>query len=153
MNISVLVTIKIGSHILFKTTVLKGAVKCEGFLLSKGKRSARAFRTNFPMSSDWLKVALLLSEMLRSMAWKRKKLASRTFIHDGQRKRFVLSIKDKNEDADEIVFQMICKSVLALFVVFLFYSVSLGFAIINIHILGYPDPRLSELSCGPNESG
>jgi len=42
VNISVLVTIKIRSDILFKTTALKGAVKCEGFLLSKSKSSARA---------------------------------------------------------------------------------------------------------------
>ena len=55
----------------------------------------------------------MLSEILRSMAWKTKKLASRTFIHDRQRKRFVLSIKDKNEDADDIVFPMICKSVVS----------------------------------------
>ena len=34
------------------------------------------------MSSDWLRVVLLLSEISRSMAWKTKKLASRTFIHD-----------------------------------------------------------------------
>ena len=39
-----LVTIKIPSHILFKTTALKGAVKCKGFLLSKSKGSARACR-------------------------------------------------------------------------------------------------------------
>ena len=39
-----LVTIKICSHILFKTTALKGAVKCEGFLLSTSKSSARACR-------------------------------------------------------------------------------------------------------------
>ena len=37
-----LVTIKIRSHILFKTTALKGAVKCKGFLLSKSRGSARA---------------------------------------------------------------------------------------------------------------
>ena len=75
---------------------------------------------NIRMSSDWLRVALLLSEILRSTAWKIKKLASRTFIHDRQRQRPVLSIKDKNEDADDIVFQMICKSVLSRFnVVFL----------------------------------
>ena len=73
------------------------------------------------MSSDWLRVALLLSEISRSMAWKTKKLASRTFIHDRQRKRSVLSIlKDNNEDADNNVFEMICKSVLSpLNVVFL----------------------------------
>ena len=48
------------------------------------------------------------------MAWEKKKLASRTFIHD----RHVF--KDKNEDVDDIVFQMICKSVvLQLNVVFL----------------------------------
>ena len=65
------------------------------------------------MSSDWLRVASLLSEILRSVAWKTKKEASRTFIHDRHRKRSVLSIKDKNEDADDIVFQMICKSVVS----------------------------------------
>ena len=44
MNISVLVTIKILTDILFKTSALKGAVKCEGFLLSKSKSNARACR-------------------------------------------------------------------------------------------------------------
>ena len=39
-----LVTIKIRSHILFKTTALKGEVKCKGFLLSKSRGSARACR-------------------------------------------------------------------------------------------------------------
>ena len=68
---------------------------------------------NIRMSSDWLRVAFLLSEISRSMAWKTKKLASRMFIHDCQRKQSVLSIKDKNEDADDIVFQMICKSVVS----------------------------------------
>ena len=33
-----LVTIKIRSHILFKTTALKGAVKCKGFLLFESKK-------------------------------------------------------------------------------------------------------------------
>ena len=32
------------------------------------------------MSSDWLRVALLF--MSRAMAWEKKTLASRTFIHD-----------------------------------------------------------------------
>ena len=37
-----------------------------------------------------------------------------------KRKRSVLSIEDKNKDADDIVFQMICKSVvLQLNVIFL----------------------------------
>ena len=39
-----LVTIKIRSHILFKTTALKGAVKCKSFLPSKRKCSACACR-------------------------------------------------------------------------------------------------------------
>ena len=39
-----LVTIKIRSRILFKTTALKSAVKCEGFLLPKSTRSAHARR-------------------------------------------------------------------------------------------------------------
>ena len=70
---------------------------------------------NNRMSSDWIRVALLLSEISRSMARKTKKLASRTFIHDHhvlKGKRSVLSIKDKNEDADDTVFQMICKNFL-----------------------------------------
>ena len=49
------------------------------------------------------------------MAWKTNKLTPRTFIHDRlvlKGKRSVLSIKDKNEDADDTVFQMICKNVL-----------------------------------------
>ena len=60
-------------------------------------------------SSDWLRVALLLSEISRSMA--REKTRLFTIVMSLKRKRSVLSIKDKNEDADDIVFQMICKSV------------------------------------------
>ena len=53
------------------------------------------------MSSDWLRVALLLSEILRSMA-------CAAFMNDRHVfKRSVLSIKDKIEVADDIVFQMI----------------------------------------------
>ena len=75
---------------------------------------------NIQMSSDWLRVALLLSEISHSTAWKTKKQVSQTFIHDRQGKRSVLSIEDKNEDADDIVFQMICTSVFSrLNVVFL----------------------------------
>ena len=87
------------------------------------------------MSYDWLKVALKIS---RSMVWEKKKLASRAFIHDRhvfQAKRSVLSIKDKNEDADDILFQMIRKSVVLLLILLF----------INIHIFDYPDPRLSGL--------
>ena len=65
---------------------------------------------NIRMSSDGIRIVLLLSEISCSMAWKTKKLASRTFIHDRhvlKFKRSVLSIKDKNEDADDIIFQMI----------------------------------------------
>ena len=64
------------------------------------------------------------------------------------RKPSVLSIKDKNEDPDDIVFQVICKIVVSrLNVVFLIYSVLLDFAIryTNILIFDYPDPRLSGL--------
>jgi len=79
---------------------------------------------NVRMSSDRIRVALLLSEISLSMAWKTtRKLASRTFIHDHhvlKLMRSVLSIKDKNEDADDIVLQMICKIVVSrLNVVFL----------------------------------
>ena len=37
---------------------------------------------NIRMTSDWMRVALLLSEISRFMASKTKKLASRTFIED-----------------------------------------------------------------------
>ena len=52
------------------------------------------------MSSDWLRIASLLSEILRSMACS-------AFIHDGyvlKRKRSVLFIKDKNEIANDILY-------------------------------------------------
>lgn len=39
------VTIKIRSHMLFKTAALKSAIKCEGFALSKSRSSARACRS------------------------------------------------------------------------------------------------------------
>ena len=61
------------------------------------------------MSSDWLSVAPLLSDISRSMACS-------AFILGGhvlRRKRSFLSIKDKNEFADDVVFQMICKSVIS----------------------------------------
>ena len=62
---------------------------------------------NIRMSSDWLRVALLLSEISRSMACSAS-------IHDRHhRKRSVLSIKDKNEVADDTVFQIITKSVVS----------------------------------------
>ena len=69
---------------------------------------------NIRKSSDWIRVALLLSEISLAMVWKTKKLASRTFIHDRQvlkLKRSVFSIKDKNQDASDVLFQMICKIV------------------------------------------
>ena len=61
-----------------------------------------------------------------------------------KRKRSVLSIKDKNEDAGDIVFQMICKIVVLTIKCRLnqFCSILL---FINIHIFDYLDPRLSGL--------
>ena len=58
------------------------------------------------MSSDWLRVALFLSEISRFMAWK-----TNSYRHE---RLFtivmsVLSIKDKSEDGDDIVFQMFVK--------------------------------------------
>jgi len=73
------------------------------------------------MSSDWIRVALLLSEISRSMALCHGKQTSKRHGHLFTIvMRSVLSIKDKNEDADDIVFQMICKTVVSrLNVVFL----------------------------------
>ena len=111
-----LLTIKVRSHILFKTAALKGAVKCEGFCSQQAKTALSLVLSNEEHynHTNWIRVALLLGEISRSTAWKTKKLASRTFIHDRhllKLKRSVLSIKDKNEDADASVFQMICKIV------------------------------------------
>ena len=47
---------------------------------------------------------------LLGVVWKTEKLASRTL---SKRKRSILSIKDKNDDADDVVFQMNCKRVLS----------------------------------------
>ena len=66
-----LVTMKIRSHILFETTALKCAVKGEGsFALQEQQQRSRVSQLmkNIRMSSDWLRVALLLSEISRSMA-------------------------------------------------------------------------------------
>ena len=60
-----LVTIKIHGHVLFKTTALKSAVKCEGFLLSKSKALTHVVTNE---EHDCLRVMLLLSEISRSMA-------------------------------------------------------------------------------------
>ena len=64
------------------------------------------------MSSDWIRVALLLSEI--HVLWHRKQRSKRheplfKIIMSLKRKRSILSIKDKNKDADDIVFQMIVK--------------------------------------------
>ena len=74
---------------------------------------------------------MLLREISRSMAWKTTR-HERLFaiVMSLKRKRSVLSIKDKNEDAGDIVFQMICKTVVSrLNVVFLIKSVLLDFAL------------------------
>ena len=57
-----------------------------GFSLKEQKQCFRLSRVmkNIRMSSDGIGVVLLLSEISCSMAWKTKKLASRTFIHDRQ---------------------------------------------------------------------
>ena len=56
--------------------------------------------------------------------------ATNVYSRYRQRKRSVLSIKDKNENTDDIVFQMICKSVVSrLNFRFLNLTVLLGFAL------------------------
>ena len=83
---------------------------------------------NIRMSSDWLRVATLLSEISCSTAssvfygkqssYRHERLFA--IVMSLKRQRSVLSIKDKNEDADDVVFQMICESVVSrLNVVFL----------------------------------
>ena len=68
------------------------------------------------MSSDWIRAALLLAKWNFTLYGMENKKASVTNVYsrssclEGQQS--ALSIKDKNEDADDTVFQMICKNVL-----------------------------------------
>ena len=86
------------------------------FALKEQKQRSRLSEVmkNIRMSSYWIRVALLLSEISFSMAWKTtQKLASQTFIDDRHlfKTQAIHSFhKDKNEDAGDIVFQMICKN-------------------------------------------
>ena len=97
--------IKIRNHILFKTTALKREVKSEFALLSKSKTEKRRSHAsqliqNIGMSSDWLRGALLHSEISRSIgsfdvvckSYRHKCLFT---IMSLKRKQSVLSIKDK----------------------------------------------------------
>ena len=103
--------------IFFVNIFRQGAVKCESFCPQRAKAALSLVVSNEEHSnhSNWIRVALLLGEISRSTAWKTtRKLASRTFIHNRhllKLKRSVLSIKDKNQDADASVFQMICKMI------------------------------------------
>ena len=62
-----------------------------GFALKEQKQCFRLSRVmkNIRMSSDWIGVPLLLSDISCSMAWKTKRLASQTFTHD----RHVLKVQ------------------------------------------------------------
>ena len=101
--------------IFFVNIFRQGAVKVEGFCLQRAKAALSLVLSNEEHSkhSNWIRVALLLGEISRSMAWKTKKLESRTFIYNRhllKLKRSVLSVKVKNEDANDIVFRIICKT-------------------------------------------
>ena len=48
-----LVTIKFRSHILFKTTALKGAVKCEGFFSQRAKAALALVVRNEERSNEF----------------------------------------------------------------------------------------------------
>ena len=63
-----LVTNKIRSHILYKTTALKSAVKCEGFLLSKSKAALVRVVTNEKHSNEFWLAQSCVVEISRSMA-------------------------------------------------------------------------------------
>ena len=52
------------------------------FALKEQRQPVVSNEEHSMMISDWLRVALLLSEISRSMAWEKKKLASPRFIHD-----------------------------------------------------------------------
>ena len=66
-------------------------------------------------SSDfWLAQSWVFAKWNFSLYGMENKEASVTNVYSRcQRKRSVLSIKDKSEDADNIVFQMICKSIVS----------------------------------------
>ena len=58
---------------------------------------------NIRLSSEWLRVALL--QMKFHALWPARRLF--TIVVSLNRKRSVLSVKDKNEVADDIVFQKV----------------------------------------------
>ena len=81
------VMIKIRSHIPFKTTALKSEEKATLFRFQNAKTCLERFVTNEEHSNDWLRVALLLSEISRSIGSfgvvrKISYTASRMFNHD-----------------------------------------------------------------------
>ena len=78
-----------------------------------------SYERNEYLNESWLAQSCVVAKWnLMLYRWlgvvrKTEKLASPTIVMSLKCKRSVLSIKDKNEDADDIVFQMICKSVLS----------------------------------------
>ena len=71
---------------------------------------------NIQTSSDWIRVALLLAKRNFMLYGIENKKTSFTTVYSHHHvlkgNRSALSIKDKNEDADDTVFQIICKNVL-----------------------------------------
>ena len=114
-----LVTIKIHGHVLFKTTALKSAVKCEGFLFSKSKSSTYVCCEE-QSNEFWLAQSCIVAKWnftlrgLVAVVRKQRSLHHKCLVMMAMSlmcKQSVLAIKDKKEVADDIVFQMTFESV------------------------------------------
>jgi len=92
---------------------------------------------NVQMSSDWLRVALLLSEISRSMAclvlYGKLILIVNSHVYRYSQQTVKMQTILCSKWFVKVLFQ--CNVSL--------YSVLLGFALINIHIFNHSDPRLS----------
>ena len=77
-----LVTIKIRSHILFKTTALKGAVKCEGFCSQRAKAALALVVSNEEYSNEfWLDQSCVVAKWISTLYGMENKEASVTNVY------------------------------------------------------------------------
>ena len=91
---------------LFKTTVSKSKVICEGFSSQRAKAALKRVLANDEHSNEFW-----LAQSCAVVKWN---FTLYDLLDDRHhRKRSVLSIKDKNEVADDIVFPINSKSVVS----------------------------------------
>ena len=100
-----LVTIKIRSHILFKTAALKSVVKRKGFLLSKSKAALARVVTNEERSNEFWLAGEISRSMACSVLYGKQILICNSHVHRYSQRTVKMQT--------DIVFKMICKSVVS----------------------------------------